>query len=71
MTLEALAQQHNGREVDARALDAVNCDNIISPGLDGITNDMLKGAPQQVARTPPPPSVQDVSGLQGTHVTQR
>ena len=66
MTLEALAQQHNGREVDACAYEAVNCDNIISlhqlarqissapsfkaPGLDGITNDMLKGAPQQVAR---------------------
>ena len=70
MTLEALAQQHNGREVDACAYEAVNCDNIISlhqlarqissapsfkaPGLDGITNDMLKGAPQTGCQTPPP-----------------
>ena len=30
MTLEALAQQHNGREVDACTCEAVNCDNIIS-----------------------------------------
>ena len=30
MTLEALAQQHNGREVDACAYEVVNCENIIS-----------------------------------------
>ena len=66
MFLEALAQQHNGRPVDACVTHVLSCENIISlhqlagqissaqcfkaPGLDGITNDMLKGAPQQVAR---------------------
>ena len=61
MSLAALAQQHNRRPTDTRVTHVLSCENIISlrqlarhffkaPGLDGITNDMLKGAPQQVAR---------------------
>ena len=64
--LEACAQQHNSRPTDTCVTHVSSCEHNISlhqqatkissaqcvkaPGLDGATNDMFKGAPQQVVR---------------------
>ena len=45
----------------ARQIASAQC--FKSPGLDGISNDMLKGSPQQVTPPPPPSAVQDVTGM--------